>query len=253
MTRVDHPIHRMLGELVTVAPGDVVADLGCGQGGTLLAIARQRPSATCVGLDRQTAALALARKLLGEVAAPPRLVVADLSGGLPLRAASVDVVVSHNVLECLPEPSGLLDEVFRVLRPGGRAVWSHTDFDAMVINTADADLTRRVVHAYADCAQAWMDSCNGQMGRKLAGLVRRSPLVLDAVHAHQAVATELAGDARSRVDEIVAVLTGHAAAGDESPTSEEIVRWATAVETAATAHDFFFAETAFIAVCHRPP
>lgn len=252
MTRVGHPIHQALLKRVNVASGEVVLDIGCGQGGLLLALAQQQPSAVRIGLDRNWDALSSAQALLGDATAPPRFLIAELSQPLPLRSGSIDVVACHNVLECLVDPSDLLDEAFRALRPGGRAVWSHTDFDSIVINVPDLQLTRRVVHVYADCPQAWMDASDGQMGRKIAGLVHRSPLVVDEVHAQTDVATELTGDARSRIDEMGAVLRKQAQTAEASLTAVDVQRWVTAVQSAAATGDFLYAETAFMVVCHRP-
>lgn len=51
-------------------------------------------------------------------------VVADLNGPLPLPANVYDHVVSFEVLEHLAEPSVMLAEAFRVLKPGGSLVLS---------------------------------------------------------------------------------------------------------------------------------
>jgi len=45
---------------------------------------------------------------------------------LPLRGASADVVHSSNVLEHVPHPEHMLDEMLRVLRPGGVGYLSYT-------------------------------------------------------------------------------------------------------------------------------
>src|SRR3712207_7038897 len=48
-------------------------------------------------------------------------------------------------------------EVARVLRPGGHLLLGHTDFDTMVFNASDIELTRRLVHANADTQEKWID------------------------------------------------------------------------------------------------
>jgi len=45
-------------------------------------------------------------------------------GTLPYADTSIDLVVLPQVLEHMPDPEGMLDEVARVLRPGGSAVVS---------------------------------------------------------------------------------------------------------------------------------
>lgn len=46
-------------------------------------------------------------------------IIANLTRSLPIRAESVDTVVSFQVLEHLPEPELFLRECFRILKPGG--------------------------------------------------------------------------------------------------------------------------------------
>lgn len=86
-------------------------DLGCGRGGVLEQLADvegQRP----VGLDPDFASLAAHRLPgLARVTAP--------SDAIPLRAGSVDLVISAWVLEHLVAPETTFEEVARVLRPGG--------------------------------------------------------------------------------------------------------------------------------------
>jgi SAM-dependent methyltransferase len=46
-------------------------------------------------------------------------VFADLADHLPFRDERIDIAVSYQVLEHLPEPGKFLEEVFRILKPAG--------------------------------------------------------------------------------------------------------------------------------------
>jgi hypothetical protein len=77
----------------------------------------------------------------------------------------------------------LVAEAARVLRPGGRLVLAHTDHDTLVFASDDLELTRRLVHAYCDTQQPWMDAVDGTIGRHLAEVAGRSGLVVEDVQA----------------------------------------------------------------------
>jgi len=53
-----------------------------------------------------------------------RAQVVGVAGTLPFASASFDSVLCTQVLEHVPEPGPVLDEIARVLRPGGRVVLS---------------------------------------------------------------------------------------------------------------------------------
>ena len=119
------------------------------------------------------------------MAADPRvsLSCAALDRQLPFGDGTVDIVYSHNLIECLPDPSGFALEAARVLRPGGRVVVGHWDWDSQLFDGSDRALVRRLVHAYADWQQAWMAHADGWMGRRLWGVFQRSALLEGRVHA----------------------------------------------------------------------
>ena len=85
------------------------------------------------------------------------------------------------------------------------------------------------------------------MGRKLPGLVNRSGLRLVGVEAHVTISSELAGDALMRIDEIARSL--QRGVSDLAP--EEVTQWRAEMTNAAFSGDFFYAETAFVALASR--
>jgi SAM-dependent methyltransferase len=191
-----------------------------------------------IGFDVDPAAVAAVSGSMPDV----RTEVVDLNDGLPLESASVDGIVSHNVVECLRDPVATMDEAARVLRRDGRAVWSHVDFDAIVIAGPDRDLTRAVLHTYSDRPPSWMTTGDGQMGRKLAGLVRSSALQLQDVSVHLTTATSLEGDALARIDEIAASVDTSAG----TVSTAEVAEWRRQVEHADRAGEFLFVEPCFV-------
>ena len=166
-----------------------MADLGCGTGGTLAQAAPAVPGGLVAGLDLSAGALARTAEAVAEVVAgldrPPRalLVQADLKDPLPLATAGFDRVLCHNVLEVLPDHDALVAEAVRVLRPGGRLVLAHSDFDTLIFASEDLELTRRLVRDYCDTEQSWMDSVDGTIGRRLADIAGRAGLVVEDVQA----------------------------------------------------------------------
>jgi SAM-dependent methyltransferase len=170
LTAPDRAAHRRwLVSLADLPPGGTAVDLGCGRGEDLALLAAAHPdAATFLGLDASPEAVAAAQAAVVD----PRVAVrqAALDGRLPLEDGAVDLVYSHNLLECLPDPRGFAREVARVLRPGGRVVVAHWDWDTQIFCGGDKARVRRLVSAYADWQQAWMAHADGWMGRRLWGL-----------------------------------------------------------------------------------
>jgi SAM-dependent methyltransferase len=106
------PRRRML--LGEVRPGERVLDLGFGAGRFVAAL--RDAGAEPVGVEIAERALERARR----VAPGADLRLLEPDGTLPLEHGSVDLVWCSEVLEHVPDVAGLLAEVRRVLRPGGR-------------------------------------------------------------------------------------------------------------------------------------
>ena len=105
-----------------IAPGSVVLDHACGAGMDLLLAARRvGPTGRAIGVDMTPAMVehateaARAAGLAGVVE-----VHQGIYESLPVANASVDVVISNGVLNLAPDKPAVLDEIHRVLKPGGR-------------------------------------------------------------------------------------------------------------------------------------
>jgi arsenite methyltransferase len=104
-----------------VEPGSVVLDLGCGAGTDLLIAAQMTgPAGRAIGVDMTATMLDRARASAAEMALGNVELRESLIEALPLDDASVDVVISNGVIDLVPDKDAVLDEIDRVLRPGGR-------------------------------------------------------------------------------------------------------------------------------------
>lgn len=163
--------------------GEVILDLGCGTGLELERILRSSPVRAVVGIDHSERQVAAARRRLFRYIrrGVATLMVGDAGGRLPYPPKSFHAVLSVELMECLapPRQRRLLREIHRVLKPGGRVLLEHTDWDTQVWNASDRKLERKLVHAFSDWTQGWMETSDGWMGRKLPGLLRCSKLFKD--------------------------------------------------------------------------
>ena len=248
--------HRWLAGLLGARPGDRVADLGCGTGGTLAQAAPAVPGGLVAGLDLSAGALARTAELVAEAVAgqdrPPGvlLVQADLKDPLPLATAGFDRVLCHNVLEVLPDHDALVVEAVRVLRPGGRLVLAHSDFDTLIFASEDLELTRRLVRTYCDTQQPWMDAVDGTIGRRLAEIAGRAGLQVDDVQAQVVLGRRYLpgeigwGYARNLADTLLG-----AGQADEA----ELERWMAGLQRLEDRGAFLFSVNDYAVICGRMP
>jgi SAM-dependent methyltransferase len=251
ITRMTDPAladrHAWLAGLIDPAPGERVADLGCGESSVLGLVLSRLDSGAAVGIDSDVEALHAARSV-PSWDSRIEFIAADLARPLPLADGSMDVVFCHDVLELLPDADALLREVCRVLRPGGRLVLGHADFDTAVFAGADVRLTRRLVHAYCDTQQSWMPRAEGTIGRRLPEIVLRSPLTLKETTARVLLTRSLhdGGFGRFAVEHLIQAL---AEAGAASP--EELAGWQSDLEAAAGRGAFLLSLNDYVVLASR--
>ena len=107
--------------LIDLRAGETVLDLGSGGGiDVLLSAQRVGPTGKVYGLDMTDEMLELARDNQRKAGVTNVEFLKGDIQAIPLPANSVDVVISNCVINLAPDKSQVLDEAFRVLKPGGR-------------------------------------------------------------------------------------------------------------------------------------
>ena len=107
--------------LAELRPGEVVLDLGSGGGiDVLLSARRVSPGGKAYGLDMTDEMLALARDNQNKAGVQNVEFLKGEIENIPLPDNSVDVIISNCVINLSADKDRVLNEAFRVLKPGGR-------------------------------------------------------------------------------------------------------------------------------------
>ncbi len=111
---------KALVALLPDIPRPVCVDLACGTGDLALLLAARYPRGTIVGLDLTGPMLAIARKR--DPRGAVRLTRQDMSA-MGVATASTDIVAGSYALRNAPDLEWALDEIARILKPGGIAAF----------------------------------------------------------------------------------------------------------------------------------
>jgi ubiquinone/menaquinone biosynthesis C-methylase UbiE len=235
-------LRQKLVELLALARGDQVVEVGCGTGALLVDLARAvGPSGRVIGVEPQERFVRAARdRLAREGVAAWSEARVGRAESLDLHGNTVNACVAQTVLIHLP-PSTLnraLSEMVRVTRVGGRVASADQDADSWAIDHPDRELTRTIVRFNSD--ERYADGWTGRRLRRMlldAGLeqVRVSPI------AH--VDTE-ADSYLYRMAERIAV----AAADARAIGREECARWLGQLRDLVARGRFFSSISLYICV-----
>jgi SAM-dependent methyltransferase/ribosomal protein S18 acetylase RimI-like enzyme len=120
-------------DMVGLRASSRLLDVACGPGGPALRLA-VKSGCFITGIDRDEHAIARARScaLAEGVEERARFEIADAGGPLPFQAESFDAVICIDAINHLPDRRRVLAEWRRVLRPGGRLLFT----DPIVVSGA---------------------------------------------------------------------------------------------------------------------
>ncbi|MEY3192996.1 MAG: hypothetical protein RI982_773 [Bacteroidota bacterium] len=134
-------------EFAKIKEGDVVVDLGSGAGNDCF-VARRSTGATgkVIGIDFTPAMIEKARANAEKMGYHNVEFRQGDIEHMPITANSADVVVSNCVLNLVPNKHAVIQDIFRVLKPGG-----HFSISDVVLVGALPEGIRNAAEMYAGC------------------------------------------------------------------------------------------------------
>jgi ubiquinone/menaquinone biosynthesis C-methylase UbiE len=128
--------------LMDVRAGQNVADIGCGTGEDVRALAAKAGSSgRAVGVDISSTMLATAKARSRNGDSNVEFVQGDVQK-LPFNDACFDAIRAERLLQHTPDVDLALREMARVVTPGGRIVSWEADLDLFIIDAPDYHISR---------------------------------------------------------------------------------------------------------------
>ena len=145
-------VNSALMDMLAPAPGDHILEAGCGTGLLCRSMAAAvLPGGKITGLDISPELLGFAQDNAQRARLADRIQwSAGRAEALPFPDRSFDGVLAARLLLHVSEPETVLHEFTRVVRTGGRVVVMDWDFESVVVDHSNRELTRRLLHWRCD-------------------------------------------------------------------------------------------------------
>jgi SAM-dependent methyltransferase len=185
--------------LLSLAPGRRVLEVACGSGGMTRRMAEET-GATAIGVDINVHGIEAATAAANRAGATSvSYQVVDAGTRLPFPDASFDALFCNDAINHLPGRVGVFAEWHRVLKPGGRLLFT----DPIVVTgpiTNEEVRVRSSIGFYLFVPAGWNEA-----------QLERTGFVVEAIHDVTAAETSVSGkwrDARARRREALVALEG---------------------------------------------
>lgn len=228
--------------LLAPQPGERVVDVGSGPGflASAIADAVQSTGAVC-GIEISEPLNAVARAHCGDKA------WVEIGHGdatrLPYPNAFFDAAISTQVLEYVADVDAAIAEVFRVVRPAGRAVVVDTDWDSIVWHSADPSRMNRILRAWEQHVP------HPRLPRTLAPRLRRAGFRVDLQRVIPLFNPVF--DRHTYSNQMVDLIVSFVAAHADIPL-DEASRWADDLRDSGRRNEYFFSLNRYAFLATKP-
>jgi SAM-dependent methyltransferase len=223
--------------LLRLRPGEKVLDVGCGCGDDLRELATGvTPNGCAVGIDISQSMIDEARRRNAGCELPLQFELGD-AGHLRWHPDYFDACRADRVFQHLPDPERALNEMIRVLKPGGRVLVVDRDWGMVAVDASDVDTTRVVLN------RACAGIRNGWMGRRLCALFKKAA-VINAEVQTKSININSFAVADTLLD--LRVVLGHAV-GERLVSQDVATKWLIDLLDRDAAGRFFATVTLYIA------
>jgi ubiquinone/menaquinone biosynthesis C-methylase UbiE len=228
--------------MLELRPGERVLDVGSGPGLLAhdMASAVGKTGAIC-GIDLSDSMVALAQRRCAS------LPWVDFRLGdattLPYADGEFDAAVVTQVYNYISDLPTALQELYRVLRPGGRALILDTDWDTLIWNTTDPERMRRVLAAWTE------HSAHPYLPRTLAPQLRKAGFQITHQTVFPLFNPHYDTDTYSHgiIDFIATFVQGR-----HGITADEAQAWADELRQRSQADDYFFSLNRYVFLAVKP-
>jgi ubiquinone/menaquinone biosynthesis C-methylase UbiE len=169
-----------------LSDGTKIAELGSGPGFLMEKILNQFPNVNVTAVEIDPILVEYSKDYLSRY--DQCVVIQGSIMATGLTENSFDFVIARLVLEHLPNPVVAVREVFRILKPGGKAVFIDNDFDMHIMTYPNIVELRELYQAY--CKARIAEGGNPTIGRELPDVIKKggfSKVDFDIISAHSAI------------------------------------------------------------------
>lgn len=231
---------RIIGALALQA-GEAILDVGSGPGHQVFEISSAVGSDGRVrGIDPAESALAIASRRCSGLS-NVHFELGDVVQ-LPFDGATFDAVMSSQVFEYLDNVSEGLQEIYRVLRPGGRVLIHDTDWGAVLWRSSDTERMARVM-------EVWNRHLTDPYLPQTLGSKLRDAGFSD-IKVEPIVQLETEFDPASVSGVLMRFIVGYVES--QGIPASEASAWKTDLETLGATDDYFFSSNEYMFVGRKP-
>lgn len=219
-----------------------ILDIGFGPGILIEDMAKIiGPDGSICGIEISEPFIALSQKRLSHLS---RVEIREGDAtSIPYSNNEFDVAISTQVYEYIEDVEKCLSELYRVLKPGGRALIMCTDWDTLIWNTENRERMNRILTTFeAHCADP-------RLPRKIAPKIQEAGFILTKYDVYTMLNSVYDENTYSYgiIDFIVAFVSG-----ENSIMSNEAKAWADELRDKGRDDAYFFSISRFIFAMSKP-